>query len=70
MKLGKQGRLIGLVFCSIGRVNPEIYALAGNTWNYKGNSMGLDQYELISKEWLLNYAKVLCLNAWQVIFHA
>lgn len=70
VKLGRNGRLMRLVFCSIGRVNPEIYALAGNTWNYKGNSVGLDQYVLSSKEWLLNYANVLCLNAWQVIFHA
>ncbi|OWM63229.1 hypothetical protein CDL15_Pgr010629 [Punica granatum] len=53
-------------FGSIGHVNPEMYALAVNTGNSEDNSMGLDQYELASKEWLLNYANVLCVNTWQV----
>ncbi|XP_056175136.1 GPI ethanolamine phosphate transferase 3 isoform X2 [Syzygium oleosum] len=52
-------------FGSIGRVNPELYALAGGTWNME--ELKVDpEYDLKSAEWLQNYVNVLCINAWQV----
>lgn len=53
-------------FFSIGRVNPELYALAAGTWNME--ELKVDpEYDLKSAEWLQNYVNVLCINAWQVI---
>lgn len=53
-------------FGSIGRVNPELYALGAGTWNLDGinerDSSNLSELE----EWLLNYVNVLCINSWQV----
>ncbi|PKA63040.1 hypothetical protein AXF42_Ash007836 [Apostasia shenzhenica] len=51
-------------FGSIGRVNPELYALAGGTWDWKNAG----QYESCSnlESWMLNYVKTLCINSWQV----
>ncbi|CAK7356607.1 unnamed protein product [Dovyalis caffra] len=53
-------------FGSIGRVNPELYALGAGTWNLDGinvrDSSNLSKLE----EWLLNYVNVLCTNSWQV----
>lgn len=55
-------------FFSIGRVNPELYALGAGTWNLDGinarDSSNLSELE----EWLLNYVNVLCINSWQVHF--
>lgn len=47
-------------FSSIGRVNPELFALAAGTWNLEGE---------LSEQWLHNYANVLCVNAWQVLIN-
>ncbi|KAF9685252.1 hypothetical protein SADUNF_Sadunf03G0035400 [Salix dunnii] len=53
-------------FGSIGRVNPELYALGAGRWNLDGinawDSSNLSELE----EWLLNYVNVLCINSWQV----
>ncbi|XP_048136810.1 GPI ethanolamine phosphate transferase 3 isoform X7 [Rhodamnia argentea] len=53
-------------FGSIGRVNPELYALAAGTWNMEKLKSDNPEYHFKSAEWLHNYANVLCINAWQV----
>lgn len=53
-------------FGSIGRVNPELYALAGGTWNMEELKADKPEHDLKSAEWLHNYVNVLCINAWQV----
>ncbi|KAK3440724.1 hypothetical protein EUGRSUZ_B01002 [Eucalyptus grandis] len=53
-------------FGSIGRVNPELYALAGGTWNMEELKADKPEHDLKSTEWLHNYVNVLCINAWQV----
>ncbi|KAL4573203.1 hypothetical protein LXL04_020002 [Taraxacum kok-saghyz] len=54
--------LIGIPFPygSIGRVNPMLYGLVGGTWNVESHDMSIQQH------WMHNYAKVLCVNSWQV----
>ncbi|KAJ4833712.1 hypothetical protein Tsubulata_038620 [Turnera subulata] len=52
-------------FGSIGRVNAELYALGAGTWNLEGTGMGNRDAPKL-EHWLLNYAKVLCINSWQV----
>lgn len=53
-------------FGSIGRVNPELYALSAGTWDNK--KMGADactpQNDL--EAWMRRYAEALCVNCWQV----
>ncbi|KAG2587680.1 hypothetical protein PVAP13_5NG163400 [Panicum virgatum] len=53
-------------FGSIGRVNPELYALSTGTW--VNQTMGTDactsQNDL--EAWMRRYAEVLCVNCWQV----
>ncbi|KAJ9550593.1 hypothetical protein OSB04_014638 [Centaurea solstitialis] len=60
--------LLGIPFPygSIGRVNPMLYALVGGTWNLEGYDMSSSQSRLKLEEWMHNYAKVLCVNSWQV----
>ncbi|XP_022749404.1 GPI ethanolamine phosphate transferase 3 isoform X2 [Durio zibethinus] len=53
-------------FGSIGRVNPELYALAVGTWNLEDNEMGKAQDQIKLEEWMQNYVNVLCINSWQV----
>lgn len=55
------------LFCfSIGRVNPQLYALGAGTWNFE-DSMGNCQNQPKLDEWMLNYVNVLCINSWQVL---
>lgn len=60
--------LLGIPFPygSIGRVNPILYALVAATWNLKGNDISSTHSHLKLEEWMLNYAKVLRVNSWQV----
>uniref|UniRef100_A0A0D9XI49 Uncharacterized protein n=1 Tax=Leersia perrieri TaxID=77586 RepID=A0A0D9XI49_9ORYZ len=53
-------------FGSIGRVNPELYALSAGTWdNHKiGASNCTQQNDL--EAWMQRYAEALCVNCWQV----
>ncbi|KAA3467296.1 GPI ethanolamine phosphate transferase 3-like [Gossypium australe] len=53
-------------FGSIGRVNPELYALAVCTWNMDDDKTWNNQDQTKLEEWLQNYANVLCINSWQV----
>ncbi|KAL5973435.1 hypothetical protein ACLOJK_030085 [Asimina triloba] len=58
-------RFASALFNSIGRVNPELYALSAGTWNGQStNSESLHDSNL--EAWLQNYADVLCINCWQV----
>ncbi|XP_061989871.1 uncharacterized protein LOC133708427 [Rosa rugosa] len=52
-------------FGSIGRVNPQLYALGAGTWNFE-DSVGNCQNQPKLDEWMLNYVNVLCTNSWQV----
>nr|XP_043614047.1 GPI ethanolamine phosphate transferase 3 [Erigeron canadensis] len=60
--------LLGIPFPygSIGRVNPVLYALVAGTWNLEGYDMSGIHSQLKLEEWMHNYAKVLCVNSWQV----
>ncbi|XP_016459814.2 uncharacterized protein LOC107783358 isoform X2 [Nicotiana tabacum] len=53
-------------FGSIGRVNPELYALAAGTWNLDifTSKSGLNLSSL--ERWMQNYVNALCINTWQV----
>ncbi|XP_060169924.1 uncharacterized protein LOC132600639 [Lycium barbarum] len=53
-------------FGSIGRVNPELYALAAGTWNLDNFTpeSGINLSSL--EKWMQNYVNVLCMNTWQV----
>lgn len=51
---------------SIGRVNPQLYALGAGTWNFE-DSVGNSQSHSKLEQWMLNYANVLCTNSWQVL---
>ncbi|KAH1121313.1 hypothetical protein J1N35_004473 [Gossypium stocksii] len=53
-------------FGSIGRVNPELYALAVCSWNLDDDKTWNNQDQTKLEEWLQNYANVLCINSWQV----
>ncbi|KAB2096272.1 hypothetical protein ES319_A01G097800v1 [Gossypium barbadense] len=53
-------------FGSIGRVNPELYALAVCTWNLDDDKTWNNQGQTKLEEWLQIYANVLCINSWQV----
>ncbi|KAI4335126.1 hypothetical protein L6164_013802 [Bauhinia variegata] len=48
-------------FGSIGRINPELYAVGAGGWNLEG-SQKLSQSDI----WMQNYANALCINSWQV----
>uniref|UniRef100_A0A453K2Z6 Uncharacterized protein n=1 Tax=Aegilops tauschii subsp. strangulata TaxID=200361 RepID=A0A453K2Z6_AEGTS len=53
-------------FGSIGRVNPELYALSAGTWDNQrtGINACTPQDDLVA--WKMRYAEVLCVNSWQV----
>ncbi|KAL6890532.1 hypothetical protein ACP4OV_008787 [Aristida adscensionis] len=53
-------------FGSIGRVNPELYALSAGTWDNQrmGTNACASQNNL--EAWMRRYAEVLCVNCWQV----
>ncbi|XP_076906636.1 GPI ethanolamine phosphate transferase 3-like [Bidens hawaiensis] len=53
-------------FGSIGRVNPMLYALVAGTWNLENCDMISNNSQLKMEKWMHNYAKVLCVNSWQV----
>ncbi|XP_010549800.1 PREDICTED: GPI ethanolamine phosphate transferase 3 [Tarenaya hassleriana] len=52
---------ISFPFGSIGRVNPELYALGSSSWNIEN-----DGNQSVSKKWIADYVDILCTNAWQV----
>ncbi|KAH6778295.1 Alkaline-phosphatase-like family protein [Perilla frutescens var. frutescens] len=60
--------LLGLPFPfgSIGRVNSELFSLAGGTWNQEKSATGDNQSQSEVQSWMLNYVNVLCINSWQV----
>ncbi|KAG8373901.1 hypothetical protein BUALT_Bualt11G0073400 [Buddleja alternifolia] len=60
--------LLGLPFPfgSIGRVNPELFSLVGDTLNPESSNSGGDQSLSEVDSWMQNYANVLCVNSWQV----
>ncbi|KAL6626509.1 hypothetical protein ACP70R_030235 [Stipagrostis hirtigluma subsp. patula] len=53
-------------FGSIGRVNPELYALSAGSWENQrmGTNACTSHNDLES--WMRRYAEVLCINSWQV----
>ncbi|XP_052134647.1 uncharacterized protein LOC127753216 [Oryza glaberrima] len=53
-------------FGSIGRVNPELYALSAGTWDNQqiGANDCTQQNDL--EAWMRRYAEALCINCWQV----
>ncbi|XP_058099385.1 uncharacterized protein LOC131243812 isoform X2 [Magnolia sinica] len=53
-------------FGSIGRVNPELYALSADTWNGRSDNSTSCKYDSNLEVWMQNYANVLCINCWQV----
>lgn len=53
-------------FGSIGRVNPELYALASGAWIPENIDMENCQKQSYVEEWMRNYVNVLCVNSWQV----
>ncbi|GFQ02754.1 GPI ethanolamine phosphate transferase 3 [Phtheirospermum japonicum] len=53
-------------FGSIGRVNPELFSLAGGTWNQEMSTNGYDQSPSEGNNWMQDYVNVLCINSWQV----
>ncbi|GFP87162.1 GPI ethanolamine phosphate transferase 3 [Phtheirospermum japonicum] len=53
-------------FGSIGRVNPELFSLAGGTWNQEMSTNGDDQSPSEGNNWMQDYVNVLCINSWQV----
>ncbi|KAK4713257.1 hypothetical protein R3W88_019164 [Solanum pinnatisectum] len=53
-------------FGSIGRVNPELYALATGTWNLDIFTPESGISLSGSERWMQNYVNVLCMNTWQV----
>ncbi|WVZ71801.1 hypothetical protein U9M48_020338 [Paspalum notatum var. saurae] len=59
-------KLVSSFLNSIGRVNPELYALSTGTWVNKrtDNNACTSQNDL--EAWMGRYAEVLCVNCWQV----
>ncbi|GAU22458.1 hypothetical protein TSUD_123450 [Trifolium subterraneum] len=55
--------LLGIPFPygSIGRINPELYALGAGSWK-----SGASQKQPESDIWMKSYANALCINTWQV----
>ncbi|KAJ7568154.1 hypothetical protein O6H91_01G020900 [Diphasiastrum complanatum] len=61
--------LLGLPFPfgSVGRVNPELYALSAGTWpNFQLIPPQPHETFVVLIEWLERYLTVLCINSWQV----
>lgn len=57
----------GFSCSSIGRVNPELYALSAGTWGGLYPNSPNCKYCSHSETWMQNYANVLCINCWQVV---
>lgn len=57
----------GFSYSSIGRVNPELYALSAGTWGGLYPNSPNCKYCSHSETWMQNYANVLCINCWQVV---
>ncbi|XP_077218141.1 alkaline-phosphatase-like family protein isoform X2 [Tasmannia lanceolata] len=53
-------------FGSIGRVNPELYALSAGTWNGRGTTATHGKCWSSLEVWMQSYVDVLCVNSWQV----
>ncbi|XP_072967015.1 GPI ethanolamine phosphate transferase 3 [Typha angustifolia] len=53
-------------FGSIGCVNPELYALSAGTWDRRRMRSDVSALWSDLEAWIQNYAKVLCINSWQV----
>ncbi|KAK1317121.1 hypothetical protein QJS10_CPA05g00052 [Acorus calamus] len=53
-------------FGSIGRVNPELYALSAKTWNIQNCDASNCKVCSNLEAWMTNYMNVLCINCWQV----
>jgi hypothetical protein len=52
---------------SIGRVNPELYALSTGTWVNQRMDTNACTSQNDLESWMRRYAEVLCVNCWQVI---
>lgn len=61
-------RLFSPTLFSIGRVNPELYALGASKWNLEDTGAGDCKNQAKLQEWVQNYVNVLCINSWQVYF--
>lgn len=55
-------KVVFFLFLSIGRVNPELYALGAH-----GRDLEASKELSESDIWMQNYANVLCVNSWQVL---
>ncbi|GJN37813.1 hypothetical protein PR202_gb26804 [Eleusine coracana subsp. coracana] len=53
-------------FGSIGRVNPDLYALSAGTWDSKRMGANACTSQNDVEAWMRRYAEVLCINSWQV----
>ncbi|KAK8914641.1 hypothetical protein KSP39_PZI024417 [Platanthera zijinensis] len=53
-------------FGSIGRINPELYALAGSSFEVRNNCAETCGSHSNLDSWMMNYVNNLCLNSWQV----
>lgn len=61
--------LIGVPFPfgSVGRVNPELYALGAGPWpKPSGDPNGDSRACLNIQKWMEHYTDVMCINSWQV----
>ncbi|KAH0448616.1 hypothetical protein IEQ34_022416 [Dendrobium chrysotoxum] len=50
----------------IGRINPELYALTGRTWETHNQCAEKFGSHSTLESWMLNYVNSLCVNTWQV----
>ncbi|CAM6023434.1 unnamed protein product [Sphagnum balticum] len=57
---------VAIPFGSVGRVNPELYALAAGTWLSINTSHADEGHDSHTVDWLSAYKDVLCINSWQV----
>ncbi|KAM3254948.1 hypothetical protein ACQJBY_048401 [Aegilops geniculata] len=53
-------------FGSIGRVNPELYALGAGTWDNQRTGINACTPQDDLEAWKMRYAEALCVNSWQV----
>ncbi|XP_073122694.1 uncharacterized protein [Henckelia pumila] len=60
--------LLGLPFPfgSIGRIDSELFSLAGSAWDMPNSMPCSDQRESEVDTWMQNYVNALCINSWQV----
>ena len=52
---------------SIGRVNPELYALSAGTWDNQMTGINACTPRDDLEAWKMRYAEALCVNSWQVV---